>query len=363
MADGPDGNCKLVNMKYVISNLSIIPTEREKQQFVDLVEKLRKKLLILPNHYIDSEKLKINISKINNFEYRITCSLKLKNSLVFLTESGKDIYSVTHSLFDKFRHNIAMQLEKNRLWYVRNRKSMRDESIGFYKDELEEFHDTKDTISFKNLVKDLLPGLERYVQRMLQTAKHADLLSKGDITADDIIDEIILRTFKTFEQKPEKAEDMNIWMMQETDNVLNELIDDAKYAGYSESVEELLHSELAGMVEEYTLDSSGDPIMIEDLDEYEYPESLLGLEEAYLVAGSEKETVDQISDELSRKQMKELIRNELVHLPLRHQAVYDLFFFEQTSIDDIALIKNESPERIEEIINEVKEYLTRRLKL
>lgn len=350
-------------MKYVISNLSVIPSEREKEIFIEQVERLRKKLLILPNHYTNGEKLKVNISKINNFEYRITASLKLKNSLVFLSESGKDVILISNLLFDKFRHKIAVQLEKNRLWYVKNRKKMGEESMDFYFENLEEFKESEDEASFKTLVKDLLPGLERYVQRMFKSAKNADLINKGDTTTDDIVDEIILRTFKTFEEKPHKAEDMNIWMMQETDNVLNELIDDAKYSKHATSVEDLVDSEFATLEEKYVFDSSGDPIMIEDLDEYEYPESLMGIEEAYLVSGSEKETVDKISDKLSRKQMKEMIRNELVNLPLRHQSVYDLFFFEQTSIDDIALIKNESPDRIEEIIEEVKDFLKRRFML
>jgi len=198
---------------------------------------------------------------------------------------------------------------------------------------------------------------------MLQSARHADLLSKGDITPDDIIDEIILRTFKTFESKPDKAEDMNIWMMQETDNVLNEMIDDVKYSRHATSVEDLADIEFASLEEKYMFDSSGDPIMLEELDEYDQPESMLGIEEALLISGSEKEIVDKISDKLSRKQMKELIRNELVNLPLRHQSVYDLFFFEQNGIEDIALIKNESPERIEEIIEEVKDFLAKRLSL
>lgn len=352
-------------MKYVISNLSIVPTEKGKEEFVEQVERLRKKLLILPNHYVDAEKLKINISKINSFEFRITASLKLKNSLIFLSESGKDINTTAGILFDKFRHKVATQLEKSRMWYVKNRNNLRDENLEFYFESLEEFKESKDEASFKSLVKDLLPGLERYVKRMVRSAKNADLIHKGDITTDDIVDEIILRTFKTFEEKPHKAEDMNIWMMKETDTVLNELIDDAKYSKHAASVEDLVESEIASLEEKYILDSSGDPIMMEELDEYEmeYPESLLGIEDAYLVSGSEKETIDQISDKLSRKQLKEMIRNELINLPLRHQAVYDLFFFEQNSIDDIAQIKNETSERVEEIIEEVKDYLKMRLML
>ena len=350
-------------MKYVISNASVIPFDRERELFVQQVEKLLKKLEILPNHYIESEKLKINISRINSFEYRISCSLKLKNSLVFLTESGKDISGVTSQLFEKFRKKVANQLEKNRLWHASMRKRQREEGIENYIEDLEQFKQAKDEFSFKTLVKDLLPGLERYVERMLKSAEMADLLSNHDYTVDDIIDEIILRTFNTFEQNQEQAEDMNIWMMKETDEVLNELLDKVKYADHATSIEELLNSEMAGLQEKYAFDGSGDPIMLDELDEYEYPESLMGIEEAYLVAGSENEMVDKISEKLSRKQMKELIRNELIHLPLRHQAVYDLFFYEQMDVEDIAKIKGETPERIEEIIEEVKEFLSKRLQL
>lgn len=350
-------------MKYVISNLSVIKTEKEKKFFNEQVERLQRKLQILPDHYIDSEKLKINISRINRHDYRISCSLKLKNSLVFLTETGKDFPLITTELFDKFRQKVAIQLEKNRLWYVKNRKKLRIESVDHYLEDLEQFKETEDETSFKSLVKILLPGLERYVERMVQSARMADLLNRGDITTDDIIDEIILRTFKTFQQNSDKSEDMNIWMMQETDIVLNELIDDAKYSKHATSVEELIDSEFASLEEKYMFDSSGDPIMMDEIEEYDHPESLLGIEEAFLVAGSEKEMIDKISDKLTRKQMKEMIRNEMVNLPLRHQAVYDLFFFEQTDIEEIAKIKDETPERVEEIIEEVKNYLTKRLKL
>ena len=350
-------------MKYVISNISVIPFDREKDLFTERVEKLVKKLEILPNHYIESEKLKINISRINSFEYRISCSLKLKNSLIFQTESGKDIGTVSTLLFEKFRKKVANQLEKNRLWHASLRKHQREEGFENYLEDLEQFKQNKDELSFKNLVMDLLPGLERYVERMLKSAQMADLLRKQDYTVDDIIDEIILRTFNTFEKNQEQAEDMNIWMMKETDNVLNEMLDKSKYADHAASVEDLVDSEMATLQEKYVFDGSGDPIMIDELDEYEYPEALMGIEEAYLVSGSEKETVDKISDKLTRKQMKELIRNELINLPLRHQAVYDLFFFEQMDTEDIAKIKGETTERIEEIIEEVKDYLTKRLQL
>ena len=145
--------------------------------------------------------------------------------------------------------------------------------------------------------------------------------------------------------------------------MLNELLDEAKHAIHAASVEEILNSELAGMEERYVIDGSGDPVMIDELEDYESTETLMGIEEALLISGSEEETIDKISDNLSRKQMKDMIRNELINLPLRYQAVYDLFFFEQTGVEDIAKIKNESPERIEEIIEEVKAFLKKRLQL
>jgi DNA-directed RNA polymerase specialized sigma24 family protein len=355
-------------MKYVISNLSVLPNKRAKVLFTEQVERLVYKLKILPNHYIESEKLKINISKINNFEYRISCSLKMKNSLVFLSESGKDLQSISQLLFDKFRKKVANQLAKNRLWYVKNKKRQSNKGFENYIDDLSEFKMSEDETSFKSLVRILLPGLERYIERMLASAQMANLLTSGDVTSEDITDEVILRTFKTFEDNKDKAEDMNIWMMQETDVVLNELLDHVKQRTHAASYEELVDSEYASLEKEarYVFDSSGDPILMDELDEPDetnLPDSLIGIEEAYLMAGSEKEVIDKISDKLSRKQMNELVRNELINLPLRHQSVYDLFFLEQLDIEDIAKIKSETPERIEAIIDEVKTYLTKRLRI
>jgi len=351
-------------MNYVITNISIIPAERKKNQFIEQVEKLVKKLRILPNHYIDSEKLKVNISRINNYEYRISCSIKLKNSLVFLSESGRDFLSISSMLFEKFRKKVALQLEKDRYWQAKNKRKHRNENIDNYLEDLQQFKHSKDETSFKSLVKILLPGLERYVQRMLKSVNHKELINQGNYTPEDIIDEVIIRTFQTFEKNRENAEDMNIWMMKETDIVLNEIIDTNNFAQNAKSIEDLIESEYASLEEKYTLDSSGNPIMMDELDEYDdSSDTLLGIEVALLVSEGEKEMIDHLSDKLFRKQMKEMIDNELVKLSLRHQSVYDLFFFEQTDVEEIAKIKNESPERIEEIIEEVKQHLAKSLNL
>jgi len=350
-------------MKYVISNISLLPNEKEKGLLIDQIERLVKKLKIIPEHYIGAEKLKINISRINHHEYRVSCSLMFKSRLVFVTESGKEFKSLTYVLFDKFRRKVANQIAKSRQYDVKNLKLQEDENLESYKEELHEFKQSKDETSFKSLVKILLPGLERYVIRMLQSARMADLLKAGDIKAEDIIDEIIVRTFNTFETNQDDSADMNIWMMKETDIVLNELIDSVKHSSHATSIEELLSTEMAGMEEKYMLDSSGDPIMMDELEEFDYPGPILGIEEEYIVSGSEMETIDQISDKLSRKQMKDLIQNEMVYLPLRHQSVYDLFYFEQNTIEDLALIKGETEERIEEILEEVKDFLRKRLSI
>jgi DNA-directed RNA polymerase specialized sigma subunit len=141
------------------------------------------------------------------------------------------------------------------------------------------------------------------------------------------------------------------------------MLDMEKYKRITTSVEEMINSEYASLDEKYAYDFSGDLISTSELDEFDENDSFLGIENEVLVSGSEKETVDEISDKLSRKQMKELIRNELIKLPLRHQSVYDLFFYEQMSVNELAGIKNETPERIEEILEEVKEFLAKRLRI
>lgn len=350
-------------MNYVISNLSIVPTPAKRNKLIDQVEKLVKKLQILPDHYIYSEVLKLNIFKINNQDFRISCSLKLKNNLVFLSESGKDITAVANDLFDKFRLKVASQIEKERLFYASKSQRERKENFESYFSDLETFQQNQDEVSFKSLVKELLPGLKGYVERMLGSAKMIDVLRTQNYILDDIVDEVIIRTFKNFEENKDQAEDMNIWMMRETDNVMNEMLDLEKYKRITTSVEEMINSEYASLDEKYAYDGSGDLISTSELDEFDDKDTFLGIENEVLVSGSEKETVEEISDKLSRKQMKELIRNELIKLPLRHQSVYDLFFYEQMSVNEIAGIKNESPERIEEILEEVKDFLAKRLKI
>ena len=113
-----------------------------------------------------------------------------------------------------------------------------------------------------------------------------------------VVNEVVLRVHTTYKNDIENIKNINIWIIQEADNVLNEILDNN--TSDNVSYEELVNSELGQLEEEYTIDGGGDLVMTDELDDYNTD---FGVEEIILSTKGENDFIDKL--DISKVKLKD----------------------------------------------------------
>jgi len=339
-------------MEYNISNLDIITNGNDRGYLEKNVEKFMTKMSIIPKKYRKSDIVDISLSQTDN-RLSIKISSILCSGDTTIEQKGDTLQDIVPSAFDEFTEKIAKEIEKTRKQFSINQRNTFLKSTALDKEYLLNLNKEEKSKLFNSLVPIFLDGLKGYVKRRISSAKRANLNALSNIDYKDIVNEAVLRTYTKFENNIENIKDLNIWLIQSADTIMNEILDSAKSENLS--YEELVNKELGKLEEEFTVDGGGHIVMTDELDEYED----FGIEEIILTSKSENELVENL--DISRSKLKDKIYDELIKLPLRYQSIYDLYFFEHLDFDEIAIIKDMKAIEIEAIIISIKELLTEKL--
>ena len=342
-------------MEYNIENLNLIPKGDDKNYLEKHLEKFIKKMSFIPKKYRKSNNINISITKNADGVLNFKISANLNTGVISHEMSGKDIKEIVPKIFDEFTAKIVKEIDNIRKQFSLDKKNSFLNAISFDKKDLSKLSEQEKNELFKNIIPVLLPGLKGYIKRRIISAKMAKLKSLSNIDPKDVINEVVLRVHSKFKNNIENIKDINIWLIQEADNVLNEILDKQEFEKIS--YEELVNNELGQLEEEFTIDGEGELVMTEDLDEYDMD---FGVEEIILISSTgENEFIDNL--EKDKTALKSKIYDELIKLPLRYQSIYDLYYFENMEIEEIAKIKNMEPLKVEAIIISIKELLTEKL--
>ena len=341
-------------MEYNIEHLELIPKGEERNYLEKYLEKFIKKMSFIPKKYRKTNTININISKPKDSLLKIKVSANLNTGIISYEKSGHNIKEIVPAVFDEFTEKIVDEIDKIRKQFSQDKKNSFLNAISFDKKDLSKLDEKEKEELFKNIITVLLPGLKGYVKRRIMSAKLAKLKPLSNIDYKDIINEVVLRVYQRYKNNIENIKDVNIWLIQEADNILNEILDRQEYEKIS--YEELLNNELEQLEEEFTVDGEGELVMTEDLDEYDTD---FGVEEIILISKGESDFIEKL--EKDKTSLKNKIYDELIKLPLRYQSIYDLYYFENMEIDEIAKIKNMDTIKVEAIIISIKELLTEKL--
>lgn len=343
---------KTSQMEYNISNLNIIENGKDRSFLEESVEKFIKKMSIIPKRYRKSDVVDINLSLLDG-QISIKISAVLYSGEITIKQEANSIQDLVPKIFDEYTEKIAKEIENNRKQFSINQRNEFLKSTALDKEYLLSLDDSEKNKLFNSLIPIFLSGLKGYVKRRIHSAKRANIKALSNIDYEDVVNEVVLRTYTIFKNNIENIKDLNIWLMQTADTVLNEILDNFKSDDLS--YEDLVNKELGELEEEFTVDGGGHIVMTEDLDEYED----LGIEEIILASKGENDFVEKL--DISKSKLKDKIYDELIKLPLRYQSIYDLYFFEHLDYDEIAIIKDMKAIEIEAIIISIKDLLTEKL--
>ena len=176
-------------MDYKIENLNLLP-EQTQEPFREYIEKKKSGIERFFKRYKKPITLEIHISELKNNHYSISFLIQMKESPVYVRETGSQPIDLATQLFQKIKRTVARQLKKERKEYLYKRKNRHISSISDYTEELEEIRSTKDQESFNQLLKRILPNIKDYVNRRVKMAELQRLIERREYKEDDLVDEI-----------------------------------------------------------------------------------------------------------------------------------------------------------------------------
>lgn len=341
-------------MEYNIENLELLKNVKDRNYLETHLEKFIKKMSIIPKKYRKSNTIELNLQGTDNSNIKISMSANLNTGQIFLADENVNIKLIVPKLFNKFTEKVAIEIQDIRKQFSLDKKSAFLEATALDKKNLSNLDEREKAELFESLIPIFLPSLKGYIKRRILSAKLADIKALSNVNYKEVMNEVVLRVHSIFQKEVEDIKSINIWIIQEADNVLNEILDNKHLENVS--YEELVNKELGQLEEEYTIDAGGDLVMTDELDEFDTD---LGIEEIILSSKGENDFIDNL--DISKAELKEKIYDELIKLPLRYQSIYDLYFFEHREIENIAKIKKMDSIEIEAIIISIKDLLSEKL--
>ncbi len=208
---------------------------------------------------------------------------------------------------------------------------------------------------FNKILKEFLPELKKLVQHKLRQWEVTGEIPRDTYTADEIIDDVYLRIFEEFHDSLIDERSLKVKMLAVSRELLDEIKE--KHSGQRVSVEKLIRDEMNELQEDYTVDSDGELILMEDLDDISYDthdkEDIILLQDEHfddLAETFEIADTGNLSNEDKQK-----IGKIYSDLPELTRSVVDHYVFVNLSTVQIAEIHNISEDDVNWMLQRVKE--------
>lgn len=220
---------------------------------------------------------------------------------------------------------------------------------------LKTHRDTENKNEFNRTLQEFLPELKKLVSHKLRQWEVTEDIPKDTYSADEIIDDVYLKIYEEFHDSLIDERNLKVKML----TLSRELTDNIKerHSGQRVSVEKLIADEIQELQEDYTIDSEGELILMEDLEDISYDthdkESIILLQNEHF--DDLAETFDLTDPQELSDADKQKIGKAYSKLPELTRSVIDHYVFAKLSISQIAEIHNIPESDVNWILKRVKE--------
>ncbi|RQS63557.1 RNA polymerase subunit sigma-28 [Burkholderia sp. Bp8963] len=270
------------------------PAERESLIDKLAIRYLRRYLLHNPP---DLARLRVALERSGHRgHYRTRLRLALPRAILACAYTSPDLSKVLDHVFV----GLGRQLEHHRAQMRQDswRRKGRRTGLRQLMAALDERREAEFTL-FRDLVRPLLPALQRFTQRQLARLQACGDLAPGDPVADEVIDEALARACEQLPQRPRRLEPLQ-WLYQITiDFLAEEVARRQRDAGRFVSLESRVP------IQSHEAEEGEDEIVFE----YWQPDEVLRLED---LVPAPDETPE---DAASAKEMRQLVNTLLADLP------------------------------------------------
>lgn len=357
-------------MRYEIIHDKNVVEPSVIRQMEEILAKQATKLDRYITNYSKPLVLEVHVKKPGPATYLITQLVDMKTKPLVIKNKEDDPIAAFMKGFDAIRHRLIKQMRKERRQYQRNRKMIIAARLEEIAEPLEAVRQEQDPELFTALLKKVLPHLVGYIRRRIRQANMTHTLRKKAMKAEDLVDELYLQLYEHFDEAPTgNPQEFYSWLYRQADLLLKEVIHlEQTNENMAVSVEEWKKKHNKSMEENYSVDADGDYLMSEEFDDPTYhnndPLFNQGVMELYdfiLDDDAQEKMEEQTEFDLMDEEQQLALQRLFLELPDYKRSILDLYIYEQMSIEEIAEVKDVSPPDIGQVLDEVKQLMTKRI--
>jgi RNA polymerase sigma factor (sigma-70 family) len=293
----------------------------------------------------DTAELHVHVEKSRHRNYyRVSEQLLVPGATLTARQEGYDLMAAVRKSFDELERELLRHISRLRQDDTWRRKERREE-LRRLKKAIDAQPDTG-AEQLGDLVRELLPKLQHFVQREIAALRARGDLNPGYPTPDDIVDEVLARAYQRLDQRPPDLDTLQ-WLYQLTHEVLGEEVRE-----YARETGRFVSTETTPpQPRDYTLDERDQGVY-----EFWQPEEMFKLEDVRPVTDETPEEI--VGEEELRKYFHEV----LARMPNNWRRAIWLTQAEGIPLPKVARMIGASEEQVKRWIQQGDEYLRAQLR-
>lgn len=210
-----------------------------------------------------------------------------------------------------------------------------------------------DRVAFNEMLLKILPEIRRYIWNKVRNAIQHGQLPKNKYQANDFIDQLFIEVYDHIESISNEDE-FYIWLYKRTNTLIDDAIVEEEFDTlFLQNIDEFSKNEWNQLEEKFTVESDGDLIMKEELDDISYYKETYTLDDVF-IENKENELFEKIDKALHKEDVDKHIQIVLHNLPARMRHVFELFTKQHLTISEIAEIENSTFENVQKLLNDAR---------
>jgi len=289
----------------------------------------------------DQRRLRLSVRRSRE-RYEGRGVLTMPTGTLVASGDGDDPRGAVEQVIDRLAREVVRHRELLRHDALARRRRRRELEFAVAGAPLADDTRRRDEVAFRTLLRPLLRDLRDHARHELVIAQLEGRLAQGSVTVSDLVDEVTLRAWERFADRPADRP-FDSWLVE----LLHEVVDE--YAPAAESLDPSeplstddprFESDLGWIVENEPFWGEAEPLRIEDvLPEAELPEvlRLLDAEEQY-----------------------RWVAAQLRGLPSAERRAFILTVLEGWSDVEVAMLLGRSPDAVRDDVERVRQRLRER---
>jgi RNA polymerase sigma factor (sigma-70 family) len=284
-------------------------------------------------------------SRPQGSRYEVKAVLRIPTGTLAAEASGRDPEALLDHVADTLVTEIKRHKERVRRDYSSQQKNRSRADLSAVVPVLQRHVEDGDRGNFFRLLRPLLGYLRDYVRRELRHLELKGVLHRGEMTVEDILDEVLVRAWDRFSDRPRDL-DLDLWLT----NLVHDVLKD-----WSKQ-EPRPH---------LSLDESAVEVMPDEVprpDEEAWWADLLDEEERYTLGDliPDTEGTDRW-DDLEGEEQRDRLLSLLGDLPPAQRQAFLLYALEDYGTDEIAKLQGRTEDQVKADIEAARKMLRERL--